>query len=96
MQGTEASGGSGKHEVQLTDRGRLRLTGVQKVESFDHAEIVLLTTAGTLRVEGENLHIQGLDLERGVCGVDGTIASLSYHDGKSEPRRNGLLGRLVR
>lgn len=91
-----AGGMAARHEVHLADRGQLRLTGVQKVESFDHEAIVLLTTAGMLQVHGENLHIQGLDLERGACGIDGTIASLVYREGRHEDRRGGIIGRLVR
>ena len=96
MEGGSGGGMPARHEVHLADRGQLRLTGVQKVESFDHEEIVLVTTAGMLRVQGENLHIQGLDLERGVCGIDGSVSSIVYREGRQDDRRGGLLGRLVR
>ena len=88
--------GRGRHSVNMQDRGHLDITGVQRVESFDHQEIVLVTTLGMLRITGENLHIQGLDLEAGSCGVNGSIESLSYKDGKSAQRRGNMLQRLVR
>jgi len=91
-----AGGGTVRHGVQMQDRSKVQITGVQRVESFDHEEIVLRTVQGVLRVKGTGLHIQGLDLEAGACGVDGSIESLTYKDEKAAERRGNLLGRLVR
>lgn len=88
--------GRGRHAVNMQDRGHLDITGVQRVESFDHEEIVLVTALGVLRITGENLHIQGLDLETGQCGVNGAVESLSYKDAKAAQRRGNMLQRLVR
>jgi sporulation protein YabP len=90
-------GEGGRHELHLTDRSQLSLTGVRKVESFDHQEVVLVTSRGTLRVQGENLHIRGLDLERGTCGVEGSIEALTYRESHRGDGRGGrLFSRLVR
>lgn len=86
----------GRHAVTMLDRGHLDITGVERVESFDHQEIVLVTALGVLRITGENLHIQGLDLETGMCGVNGSVESLTYKDGKAAQRRGNMLQRLVR
>lgn len=94
--GASGSGARGRHAVHMEDRGHLNITGVERVESFDHEEIVLVTVQGVLRIAGENLHIRGLDLEAGACGVDGTVESLSYREGKAVERRRSLLNRLVR
>jgi sporulation protein YabP len=80
----------------MENRARLDITGVERVESFDHEEIVLVTVQGMLRITGENLHIRGLDLESGACGVDGNVESLSYREGRSAERRRNLLSRMVR
>lgn len=86
----------GRHTVQMENRSHLDVTGVERVESFDHEEVVLVTLGGMLRITGSNLHIRGLDLEAGACGVDGSVEALSYKEGKSAERRHTLLNRLVR
>lgn len=93
--GAAATAGRGRHAVRLEERERLEVTGVERVESFDHAEVVLSTSLGTLRIAGENLHIRGLDLEAGTCGVDGSIESLTYREGRARERGRGLMRRLV-
>lgn len=82
------------HRLTLVRRADLELSGIQKVESFDDKEIVLLTSEGRLNVRGENLHIRHLDLESGACMLDGSIVALLYaQDGKSG---GGWLKRLAR
>jgi sporulation protein YabP len=85
-----------EHSLHMENRSRLDVAGVERVESFDHAEVVLVTTQGVLRITGDSLHIRGLDLETGTCGVEGTVESLSYREGRGAGRRRSLLGRLVR
>lgn len=94
--GASGSGARGRHAVRMEDRAHLDITGVERVESFDHEEIVLVTVQGVLRIVGDSLHIRGLDLEAGACGVDGAVESLSYREGKALERRRTFLTRLVR
>ena len=80
------------HQLTLEGRERLTVSGVEDVERFDENTIVMSTTAGTLVVAGENLHIGKLSLDGGELHVDGQIDSLSYED--QGAGRGGLLGRL--
>ena len=85
--------GTMQHRLELEGRERLLVTGVEEVERFDEAEIVMATTAGTLVVGGENLHIGKLNLDGGELHVDGSIHTLLYED--TAPRgQGGLLRRL--
>ena len=45
------------HRMELTGREHLTVSGVEDVERFDETGIVMSTSAGTLVVTGENLHI---------------------------------------
>lgn len=45
------------HRVELDGRERLIVSGVDDVDRFDENEIVMTTSAGTLIVTGESLHI---------------------------------------
>ena len=55
-------------------------------------EIVMTTSAGTLIVTGESLHIGKLSLDGGELHVDGRIDSLLYED--TDRPSGGLLSRL--
>ena len=80
------------HQLTLEGRERLTVSGVEDVERFDESTIVMSTTAGTLVISGENLHIGKLSLDGGELHVDGQVDSLSYEDpGYS---RGGFLSRL--
>ena len=58
----------------------------------DETGIVMSTSAGTLVVTGEDLHIGKLSLDGGELHVDGRIDSLSYED--QGPARGGFFSRL--
>lgn len=81
------------HELHLENRGKLRVTGVSEVESFDEDSVVLHTARGVLIVRGEALHLQTLSIDGGQVAVDGTVHSLSYE----EPRKTGgFFARMLR
>ena len=65
---------------------------MEDVERFDETGIVMATTAGTLVVTGEALHIGKLSLDGGELHVEGRIDSVAYEDdGQS---RGGFFSRL--
>ena len=80
------------HRLELSGRERLTVSGVEDVERFDETGIVMSTTAGTLVVTGEDLHIGKLSLDGGELHVDGRIDSISYEDQCQS--RGGFFGRL--
>ncbi len=80
------------HRIELEGRERLFITGVDDVERFDENEITLRTSAGTLVVTGDNLHIGKLSLDGGELHVDGSIESLCYED---TVRGGGFFSRLL-
>ena len=83
------------HRLELLGRERLTISGVEDVERFDETGIVMSTTAGTLVVTGEDLHIGKLSLDGGELHVEGRIDSVSYEDDLGRDR-GGLLHRLFR
>ena len=82
-----------QHRVELVERERLTVSGVEEVERFDEEEIVMRTAAGTLVVGGTGLHIGKLDLDGGALHVDGAIHSLFYED-RTAGKQSGFLNRL--
>ena len=80
------------HRLELVGRERLTVSGVEDVERFDETGIVMSTSAGTLVITGEDLHIGKLSLDGGELHVDGRIDSVSYEDGGRE--QGGFFRRL--
>ena len=68
------------HRLELIGREHLVISGVEDVERFDETGIVMSTSAGTLVVTGEDLHIGKLSLDGGELHVDGRIDSVSYEE----------------
>ena len=81
-----------EHRLEIMGRDRLTVSGVEDVERFDETGIVMSTSAGTLVITGENLHIGKLSLDGGELHVDGRIDSVTYED--SAPGRSGFFSRL--
>ncbi|MBD9199048.1 MAG: sporulation protein [Clostridiales bacterium] len=80
------------HHLELTGREHLTVSGVEDVERFDESGVIMTTSAGTLIVTGEDLHIGKLSLEGGELFVDGRIDSVAYED--SPGRQGGFFSRL--
>ena len=66
--------------VSMDDRCRLNVTGVDDVESFDEATIVMNTSQGNLIVRGSGLHIGKISLDVGEIKVEGMITDLNYEE----------------
>ena len=79
------------HRLELIGRDRLTVSGVEDVERFDETGIIMSTSAGTLVITGEDLHIGKLSLDGGELHVDGRVDSVSYDDGAG---RGGFFSRL--
>ena len=80
------------HRLELIGRDRLTVSGVEDVERFDEAGIIMSTSAGTLVITGEDLHIGKLSLDGGELHVDGRVDSVSYEDDGAG--RGGFFSRL--
>ena len=82
------------HYVSMEERKKLSVSGVENVESFDEAEIVMQTNKGTLTIRGSELHIGKLSVDTGEVNIEGKIGELQYED--EAPVSGGLFGRLFK
>ena len=80
------------HRLTLDDREALTLTGVEDVERFDENEIEMSTSAGTLIIRGEGLHIEKLSLDGGDIHITGRVDTLAYEETRPG---GGFLSRLL-
>jgi len=81
------------HDLTLSGRSRLSMTGVTEVVSFDENTVILHTALGTLTVQGRELQLRKLSLDGGQVAVDGNIAALVYEEPRPE---GGWLRRLLK
>lgn len=68
------------HSLSLDDRKSLSISGVERVDSFDEREIVMLTQGGSLIIRGSDMHMGKLDLTSGEATVTGLISELCYEE----------------
>ena len=83
------------HSLILGNRKRAEICGISSVGSFDENQVVLDTTLGVLTVDGHELHIVKLDLDRGEVVIEGKICGAIYSD-EEEKSRGRFFSRLVR
>ena len=66
-----------EHSISLKERSSLVISGVDHIYSFNDKKVELLTSAGRLTVEGENLDMNKLNLEESIISVEGSINSIN-------------------
>lgn len=84
------------HRLILENRRESTISGVQDVHSFNEEEILLLTEEGKLQIKGEQLHIKGLNLEKGEANIEGKVNSLIYLSRSTPEKQEKLLRRMFR
>lgn len=89
----------GEYALNLVNREKLQINGVNNVASYDEAEIIIETVLGILVVKGESLHITNLNLEDGKLTVDGYVNRVEYPEDKGAKLRDkskGIFSKLIR
>lgn len=78
-----------KHDntkLVLANRSTLNLTGVNKVYSATESCISLMLGGDNVLIDGENLHVNKLDIDTGVVDIDGIVNAIKF--GKSKNSKN--------
>lgn len=85
------------HNVTMSDRKNIMISGVKKIDSFDNEEFLMDTSMGYLVVKGEELEIIKLDTYQGNVSIKGRVNSLTYMDhGKQGKKEEGVFSKLFR
>ena len=75
----------------LENRGKLSISGVNDVLSFDDQVVIVETELGLLTVKGENIRVNKLSLDISEVVLEGTISYLAYSDKDLEKNKNSSL-----
>ena len=82
--------------IILENRGKLTISGVLDVLSFDDQVVILETELGLLNVKGENLRINKLSIDTSEVKVEGEISSLNYNDKENNKTSGGLISKIFK
>lgn len=77
------------HSILMENREKVTITGVEDVDSFDEATVLLVTDLGYITLHGIDLHISKLNLEEGQLIVEGEITGVEYSDHEGAGSRSG-------
>ena len=84
------------HNITLTERKNLVVTGVKKIDNFDSNEFLIETTMGYLKVKGSDLEIIKLDTYQGNVSIKGQISSLIYSDNDKKSKEESFISKLFK
>lgn len=80
----------------LENRGKLSISGVLDVLSFDDQIVIVETELGLLNVKGENLRINKLSIDTSEVIVEGDISSLAYSEKDYDKKGTSLFGKIFK
>ena len=78
------------HEIVLISREKLSISGVKEIINFDENELNLITLCGNLMIDGNNIHINVLNVSDGELEVNGEILGINYYDTNLREKRSIL------
>lgn len=84
------------HNINITERQNVQVSGVTKIDSFDNEEFLLETSAGPLGIKGKDLEIIKLDTYEGTIMIKGVIDAFSYFDTSKTKKENSMIARLFK
>lgn len=80
----------------LENRGKLSISGVLDVLSFDDQVVILETELGLLTVKGENIRINKLSIDTSEVIVEGDISYLAYSDKDTEKTKGNFMSKIFK
>ena len=90
--------GNLKHDLSLTNRKELSVSGVKNIESFDSEEFLIETNLGFLHIKGANLTLDKMDNENNELFIKGQINALSYvsNSQKGKESKGNIFKKLLK
>ncbi len=84
------------HNITITERKNIVLTGVKKLNSFDDTEFFIDSVMGPILIKGEKLELLNLDTYTGKLSIKGKIISLNYLDDNKKIKTENIISRLFK
>lgn len=84
------------HNITLTERKNLVVTGVKKIDNFDSNEFLIETTMGYLTIKGSELEIIKLDTYQGNVSIKGQVSSMVYSENHDKKTQESFISKLFK
>lgn len=84
------------HNITLTERKNLVVTGVKKIDNFDSNEFLIETTMGYLTIKGSDLEIIKLDTYQGNVSIKGQVSSIVYSESQDKKANESFISKLFK
>ena len=85
-----------RHHVTMENRGKITITEVEDVESFDEGKVVVITSMGAMTVEGSDFRINKLNVDDGQLVIEGIVDEIKYSEIKRNQESGGFFANLFR
>lgn len=80
----------------LENRGKLSISGVLDVLSFDDQVVIVETELGLLTVKGEDLRINKLSIDTSEVVIEGDIFAMNYSEKEMDKKGGSILGKIFK
>lgn len=80
----------------LENRGKLSISGVLDVLSFDDQIVIIETELGLLTIKGEDLRINKLSIDTSEVVVEGDIYNMGYSEEDAHKKAGNFLGKIFK
>lgn len=84
------------HNVTISDRKNIIISGVKKIENFDNEEFLMETNMGYILIKGNDLEMVKLDTYQGNVSIKGKLNSLIYMDSTKKEKDEGMFSKLFK
>lgn len=84
------------HQISISERKQILLTGIKKINSFDEEEFIMESTMGIIVLKGNELEIIKLDTHDGNVSIKGHIDSITYMEDMKRGKNEGFIAKLFK
>ncbi len=84
------------HNITITERKNIVVSGVKKIDNFDAEEFLIETSMGHLLIKGNDLEIIKLDTYQGNVSIKGKFNSLSYTENTKKEKEDSIFSKLFK
>lgn len=86
----------GSHELKLSDRKNLSLSGIKKIISFNHEEFLMESNLGMLEIKGIGLELNKMDTNNGNVNIRGEVTTINYLNDNKKIKDESILSKLFK
>lgn len=86
----------GNQDIIIRNRKKIEITGVKKINSLNEEEFIVETTLGILVVNGIDLTMIQLEIEKGILYISGTINSIEYMENEIKKEKKGIFKKIFK